>query len=87
MKERNVLSSSRGFVERVLNSFEAVKVEQVQKYFLSTLKFARLYMDGETAYTVNKKMDDLRKVHKQHRGAAEFDVDHTAKKYNRYRFN
>ena len=87
MKERNVLSSSRGFVERVVNSFEAVKVEQVQKYFLSTLKFARLYLEGATAYNVNKKYDDLRKVHKQHRGAAEFVVDHNKKNYNRYRFN
>ena len=86
MKERNVLSSSRGFVDRVINSYKAVRVEQVQKYFLSTLKFARLYLAGETAYTVNKKMDELRKVHKQHRGAAEFDADHSNKKYNRYRF-
>ena len=86
MKEKNVLSSSRGFVERVLSSYSAVRVEQVQKYFLSTLKFGRLYLAGETAYTVNKKMDELRKVHKHHRGAAEFEADHTTQKYNRYRF-
>ena len=85
MKEKNVLSSSKGYVARVVQSYEAVKVEQVRKYFLSTLKFAKFYLEGETAFTVKNKMDELRKTHRGHRGAAEFEVDHSKKGYNRYR--
>ena len=87
MKENNVLGSSRGYIERVVKSYEAVKLVSVQKYFLSTLKLARLYMDGETGYTVNDKMKELRKVHKGHRGAAQYTVDHSLKVYNRKRLN
>ena len=85
MKEHNVLSCSTGYVARVVQSYEAVKVEQVRKYFLSTLSFAKLYLEGETAFTVNTKMNELRKTHKGHRGAAEFEVDHSKKNYDRYR--
>ena len=85
MKEHNILGSSRGYVERVVASYEAVKVNMVRKYFLSTLKFAKLYMEGETAYTVNTRMKELRKVKKGHRGAAQFEVDHSKKVYNRQR--
>ena len=85
MKTHNVLSSSKGYVARVVQSYEAVKVEQVRKYFLSTLKFAKFYLEGETAFTVKNKMDELRKTHRGHRGAAEFEVDHSKKGYNRYR--
>ena len=86
MKEHNVLSTSKGYIERVVQSYEAVKLDMVQKYFLSTLKFARVYLEGETGYTVNTKMKELRKVHKCHRGAAEFTTDHSKKSYNRDRF-
>ena len=86
LKERNILSSSKGYVEMVVKSYEVVKVEQVRKYFLSTLKFARFYLEeGATVFTVNAKVAQLRKVHKCHRGAASFEVDHSKKKYNRYR--
>ena len=85
MKQHNVLSCSKGYVNRVVASYESVKIIMVRKYFLSTLKFARLYMEGETAYTVNAKMNELRKLHKAHRGAAEFEVDHSKKAYNRFR--
>ena len=85
MKEHNVLSCSKGYVARVVQSYEAVKVEQVRKYFISTIKFAMLYLEGETAFTVNNRMKELRKEHKGHRGAAEFEVDHSKKIYNRYR--
>ena len=85
MKEHNVLGSSRGYVERVVQSYKAVKLRSVQKYFLSTLKFARLYLEGESGYTVNEKLNQLRKVHKGHRGAAEYSVDHSLKAYNRNR--
>ena len=86
MKQNNVLGSSRGYIARVIKSYEAVKLEMVQKYFLSTLKFAKLYLEGETGYTVNAKMNALRKVHKCHRGAAEFSTDHSKKSYKRDRF-
>ena len=86
MKERNVLSSSKGYVERIIGSYEAVELEQVRKYFLSTLRFARYYLEeGATVFTVNKKVAEMRKVKKSHRGAVEYDVDHSKKKYNRYR--
>ena len=86
MKERNILSSSKGYLERGIGSYEAVKLEQVRKYFLSTLRFARFYLeDGATVFTVNQKVAELRKVKKSHRGAAEYEVDHSKKKYNRYR--
>ena len=52
-----------------------MKIIMVRKYFLSTLKFAR----------GNAKMNELRKLHKAHRGAAEFEVDHSKKAYNRFR--
>jgi hypothetical protein len=85
MKENNVLSCSKGYIDRVVKSYEAVKLLNVQKYFLSTLKYARLYLEGETGFTVNDKMKELRKVHKGHRGAAQFTVDHSKKAYNRDR--
>ena len=85
MKENNVLSCSKGYIDRVVKSYEAVKLLNVQKYFLSTLKYARLYLEGETGFTVNDKMKELRKVHKGHRGAAQFTVDHSKKAYNRER--
>ena len=80
-----MLSCSKGYIDRVVKSYEAVKLLNVQKYFLSTLKYARLYLEGETGFTVNDKMKELRKVHKGHRGAAQFTVDHSKKAYNRDR--
>ena len=80
-----MLSNSKGYVDRIANSYQAVKVEQVRKYFLSTLSYARFYLSGETAFTVNSKMKELRKEHKKHRGATQFEVDHSKKNYNRYR--
>ena len=85
MKQHNVLGSSKGYVQRVVSSYDAVTLENVQKYFLSTLKFAELYRQGETAFTVNQKMADLRKKRKSHREGAQFEVDHSKKKYNRKR--
>ena len=81
-----MLGCSRGYVARVAASYEAVKVEMVRKYFLSTLNFARLYQEGANAYIVNERMSELRKVKKGHRGAATFAVDHTKKVYKRDRF-
>ena len=85
MKEKNVLSCSRGYVNRVIQSYEAVKIVNVRKYFLSTLKFARLYLEGETAFTVNSRIKELRREKKGHRGAAQFETDHSKKAYTRYR--
>ena len=85
MRENNVLGSSKGYIERILRSYDAVTPEKAQKYFLSTLKFAELYLQGETGYTVNKKMAELRKVHKSHRTGALFEIDHSKKVYNRKR--
>ena len=85
MKENNVLGSSKGFVNRVVSSYGAVKVDMVRKYFLSTLKFVNLYKEGATAFNVNKRMVELRKEKKSHRGAAQFAVDHSKKVYNRHR--
>ena len=87
MRERNVLGSSKGYVERVLSSYEAVTLDKVKKYFLSTLKYARLYLQGETALTVNEKMKELRKAHNVHRRANDFSVDHSKKVYVRDRLN
>lgn len=86
MKERNVLGTSRGYVERVVSSYTAVTAEDVRKYFLSTLKFCRFYTEGETGFTVNKRMQELRKAKKCHRGPAQLEVDHTKKLYSRDRF-
>ena len=85
MKEHNVLGSSQGYVQRIIESYSAVTVSKVQKYFLSTLKFCQLYLDGETGFTVNDKMKQLRKEKKCHRGATMLEVDHTKKLYNRNR--
>ena len=87
MRENNVLGSSRGYIDRILKSYDAVTLEKVQKYFLSTLKFAELYLQGETAYTVNERMAALRKIHKSHREGALFTVDHSKKVYNRNRMS
>ena len=76
MKERNILGSSKGYVKRITDSYQALSIEKVRKYFLKTLNFCHFYMEGETGYTVNKKMEELRKAH---RGAAEFEVDHSHK--------
>ena len=81
----DLLGSSRGFVERVTASYEAVKVDMVRKYFLSTLKLARLYLEGATAYNVNARYKELRKQKRGHRGAAQFEVDHSKKIYPRDR--
>ena len=87
MRERNVLGSSKGYVQRVLSSYEAVKIDKVKKYFLSTLKYAKLYLQGETALTVNEKMKELRKIHKAHRRANDFPVDYNKNSYVRNRLS
>ena len=66
-------------------SYEELTIEKVRKYFLNTLKFAKLYLEGETAYTVNDRMKELRKEKRCHRGSAVFHVDHSKKVYNRSR--
>ena len=43
MREHNVLSCSKGYIQRVTQSYEEVTLEKVRKYFLNTLKFAKLY--------------------------------------------
>ena len=83
MKTHNIIGSSRGFVDRVVSSYSSVTVEKVRKYYVSAMKFIKLYLEGETGLTVNKRMAELRK---SHRGAAMFDVDHSAKAYPRMRF-
>ena len=85
MKEINVLGSSKGYIDRVVESYSSVTLTNVRKYFLSTLKFCRLYLDGETGYTVNKKMQEMRKAKRCHRGAVMFEIDHSKKAYNRDR--
>ena len=87
MKEHNVLGSSRGYIDRIVESYTTVTPEKVQKYFLSTLKFCQLYMEGETGFTVNERMKQLRQQKKCHRGSAMIEVDHTLKRYNRDRLN
>ena len=73
MKVHNVVGTSKGYVQRVVNSYSAVTLVQVRKYFLSALKFMMLYLEGETGYTVNKRMEEIRK---SNRGARMFEVDH-----------
>ena len=85
MKERNVEGSSRDYISRVVSSYGSVSLQMVRKYFLSTLKFCHLYMAGESGFTVNKKMEELRKQKKCHRGAVELEVDHSKKVYMRNR--
>ena len=82
MKKHNIVGSSKGYVDRVLDSYSTVTPDKVRKYFLSSLKFVNLYLEGETGYTVNKKMAEIRKSHS---GAAQFEVDHSKKSYNRHR--
>ena len=43
-------------------------------------------MDGENAFTVNKKIQEMRKKKKCNRGAVELTIDHSKKAYNRDRF-
>ena len=85
MRERNILGSSKGYVQRVLSSYEAVKIDKIQKYFLSTVKYAQLYLEGETALTVNEKMKELRKTHRVHRRANDFREDYNKNSYVRNR--
>ena len=87
MKENNVLGSSRGYIQRILDSYSSVTVLKVQKYFLSTLKFCQMYMEGATGYDVNDRLKQIRKEKKCHRGAAMPEVDHSLKNYNRNRWN
>ena len=87
MKEHNVLGSSKGYIQRVVDSYSAVTVEKVRKYFLSTLKFCRLYLEGATGYSVNEKMRELRKMKKCHRGAAEPNAERRKSIYNRNRLD
>ena len=82
MKVHNVVGTSKGYVQRVVNSYSAVTLVQVRKYFLSALKFMMLYLEGETGYTVNKRMEEIRK---SHRGARMYEVDHNKKVYSRSR--
>ena len=82
MRKHNIVGTSRGFVDRILASYGSVTPEKVRKYFLSSLKFMKLYLEGETGCTVNKKMA---KIRKSHRGPAQFDTDHSDKNYNRNR--
>ena len=82
MKTHNVLGCSKGYVNRVVTSYSTVTVEKVRKYHMNALKFVKLYLEGETGYTVNKRMAEIRK---SHRGAATFEVDHSKKAYERMR--
>ena len=82
MKKHNIVGTARGYLDRILASYSSVTPEKVRKYFLSSYKFVKLYQEGETGYTVNKRMAEIRK---SHRGAAQFDVDHSKKVYNRHR--
>ena len=82
MKTHNIVGCSRGYVERVVQSYSSLTVEKVRKYYRNALKFVNLYREGETGYTVNQRMADIRK---QHRGAATFEVDHSKKAYPRLR--
>ena len=82
MKEHNIVGTSKGYLERVLNSYKSVQIRSIRKYFLSSLKFMNLYLDGETGFTVNKRMADLRKCHRR---PVELEVDHSQKAYNRDR--
>ena len=43
MKQRNIIGTSKGYVDRILDSDSSVTPEDVQKYFLSTLKYMKLY--------------------------------------------
>ena len=52
MKTRNIIGTSKGYVERVLDSDSSVTPEDVQKYFLSTLKFMALYMEASFVLVV-----------------------------------
>ena len=45
MKTRNVIGSSKGYVDRILDSDTSVTPEDVQKYFLTTLKYMKLYVE------------------------------------------
>ena len=86
MKGHNIEGTSKGYVERVVASYSAVTVENVRNYSLSTLKFCELYLGGETWYTVNQKMREIRKKKKCHRGAVQLEIDHSKKVYDRNRF-
>ena len=82
MRKKNVVGSSRGYLERILASYSSVTPEKVRKYSLNSDRFANLYRDGETGYSAIKKMAQIRK---SHRGPAQFDPDHSKKIYNRNR--
>ena len=69
-------------MNRVVTSYSTVTLDKVRKYFLNALKYVKLYLEGETGYTVNKRMAEIRK---RNRGAATFDVDHSKKAYERMR--
>ena len=82
MTIHNIVGSSKGYVDRVVASYSTVTVERVRKYFMNALKFVKLYMEGETGFTINQRMAEIRK---SHRGAATFQVDHSKKAYQRIR--
>ena len=86
MRETNIIGCSRGYLARVVASYSTLTPEKVRKYFLSTLKFCNFYLEGENGFTVNKRMAELRKVKRGHRGAALMDVDHSKKAYPRNRY-
>ena len=82
MKKHNIVGNSKGYVDRIMASYSSVTPEKVGKYFLNSYKFVNLYKEGETGYTVNQRMAEIRK---SHRGPAQFEVDHSKKAYNRHR--
>ena len=84
MKTHNVVGTSKGYVNRVVASYSTVTPEKVRKYFWSAMKFVNLYIEGETGFSVNKRMAEMRK---SHRGPAQFEVEHSKKNYNRNRLD
>ena len=74
MKERNIVGNSKGYIERIVSSYKSVKIEAIRKYFMSSVKYMNLYIDGETGFTVNKKMTEMRK---SHRRPADLVIDHS----------
>ena len=57
--------TTKGFDQRIQDSYSEITVERVRKYFLSSDKFCRLYDGGNDGTTAFKKMTESRNSHRR----------------------
>ena len=62
MKEKTIFGNSKGYIERIISFYKSVKIEVIRNYFMSSDDYMNLNIDGETWFTVNKLMAEMKNL-------------------------